>query len=34
MIEVELHSGTRIRIDADVRAAVLQRVLKMIRALA
>jgi transposase len=34
MIEVELRSGTRIRIDADVRAAVLQRVLKMIRTLA
>lgn len=34
MIEVELRSGTRIRIDADVRASVLQRMLKMIRSLA
>jgi len=34
MIEFELRSGTRIRIDADVRVSVLQRVLKMIRTLA
>ncbi len=34
MIEVELRSGTRIRIDADVRASVLQQMLKMIRSLA
>ena len=34
MIEVELRSGTRIRIDADVRASALQQVLKLIRSLA
>jgi transposase len=34
MIEVELGCGTRIRVDADVRAPVLQQVLKLIRALA
>lgn len=31
MIEVELRSGTRIRIDADVRGSALQQVLKLIR---
>jgi hypothetical protein len=34
MIEVELRSGTRIRIDADVRASALNQVLKLIRSLA
>jgi hypothetical protein len=34
MIEVELRSGTRIRIDADVRGSALQQVLKLIRSLA
>jgi transposase len=34
MIEVELRSGTRIRIDADVRLSALQQVLKLIRSLA
>jgi transposase len=34
MIEVELRSGTRIRIDADVRGSALQQVLKLIRNLA
>jgi transposase len=34
MIEVELRSGTRIRIDADVRASALHQVLKLIRGLA
>jgi transposase-like protein len=34
MIEVELRSGSRIRIDADVKGAALQQVLKLIRSLA
>ena len=34
MIEVELRSGTRIRIDADVKGSALQQVLKLIRSLA
>lgn len=34
MIEVELRSGTRIRIDADVKGTALQQVLKLIRSLA
>lgn len=34
MIEVELRSGTRIRIDADIKGVVLQQVLKLIRGLA
>jgi transposase-like protein len=34
MIEVELRGGSRIRIDADVKGAALQQVLKLIRALA
>lgn len=34
MIEVELRGGTRIRIDADVKGAALQQVLKLIRSLA
>jgi transposase len=34
MIEVELRSGTRIRIDAGVKGVVLQQVLKLIRSLA
>jgi transposase len=34
MIEVELRSGTRIRIDADVKGSTLQQVLKLIRSLA
>ncbi len=34
MIEVELRSGTRIRIDAGVKGAALQQVLKLIRSLA
>lgn len=34
MIEVELRSGTKIRIDADVKGSTLQQVLKLIRSLA
>ena len=34
MIEVELRSGTRIRIDADVKGSALHQVLKLIRSLA
>jgi transposase len=34
MIEVYLRSGTRIRIDADVRGAALQQILKLVRSLA
>jgi hypothetical protein len=34
MIEVELRSGTRIRIDVDVKASTLRQVLKLIRSLA
>jgi transposase len=34
MIEIELRSGTRIRIDADVRGSALQQVLKLVRSLA
>ena len=34
MIEVELRSGTKIRIDADVKGSALQQVLKLIRSLA
>ena len=34
MIEVELRGGTRIKIDADVKGAALQQVLKLIRSLA
>ena len=34
MIEVELPSGTRIRIDADVKGLTLQQVLKFVRGLA
>jgi transposase len=34
MIEVELRSGTRIRIDGDVKGSALQQVLKLIRSLA
>jgi len=34
MIEVELRSGTRIRIDADVKGLALQQVLKLVRSLA
>jgi len=34
MIEVELRSGTRIRINADVKGSALQQVLKLIRSLA
>ena len=34
MIEVELRSGTRIRIDADIKGSALHQVLKLIRSLA
>jgi transposase len=34
MIEVELRSGTKIRIDAEVKGSALQQVLKLIRSLA
>jgi hypothetical protein len=34
MIEVELRSGSRIRIDAGVRGVALQQMLKLIRGLA
>jgi len=34
MIEIELRSGTRIKIDAGVKGAALQQVLKLIRSLA
>jgi transposase len=34
MIEVDLRSGTKIRIDADVKGSALQQVLKLIRSLA
>ena len=34
LIEVELRSGTRIRIDADVKGSTLQQVLKLVRSLA